>query len=236
MFTAIGIFGIVGFMAGQQGVDVAEVAGGGVGLAFMTFPTAINGLPAFIALFAICFFGALFIAAITSMISILQAVIASMHDKFNIDHNVATTIVVLPSFLISTIFITGGGLNILDIVDSFVNNLGIVGCGCAEVFLLGWFFKTEKLREEANRYSNFSIGKWWNYALKFVTVFVLGVMIVLNTIDYVCHGYGGFATKDVAIFGWGAILFVIVAGFIFALMKGKDGYRDLDEIAHKEGQ
>ena len=159
-----------------------------------------------------------------------------MHDKFNIDHNVATTIVVLPSFLISTIFITGGGLNILDIVDSFVNNLGIVGCGCAEVFLLGWFFKTEKLREEANRYSNFSIGKWWNYALKFVTVFVLGVMIVLNTIDYVCHGYGGFATKDVAIFGWGAILFVIVAGFIFALMKGKDGYRDLDEIAHKEGQ
>lgn len=56
-------------------------------------------------------------------------------------------------------------------------------------------------------------------------------MIVLNTIDYVCHGYGGFATKDVAIFGWDAILFVIVAGFIFALMKGKDGYRDLDEIA-----
>ena len=236
VFTAIGILGIVGFMAGQQGVDVAEVAGGGVGLAFMTFPTAINALPAFNALFAICFFGALFIAAITSMISILQAVIASMHDKFNIDHNVATTIVVLPSFLISTIFITGGGLNILDIVDSFVNNLGIVGCGCAEVFLLGWFFKTEKLREEANRYSNFSIGKWWNYALKFVTVFVLGVMIVLNTIDYVCHGYGGFATKDVAIFGWGAILFVIVAGFVFALMKGKDGYRDLDEIAHKEGQ
>mgnify|MGYP003378082094 FL=1 len=138
--------------------------------------------------------------------------------------------------MINSIFITGGGLNILDIVDSFVNNLGIVGCGCAEVFLLGWFFKTEKLRAEANRYSNFSIGKWWNYALKFVTVFVLGVMIVLNTIDYVCHGYGGFATKDVAIFGWGAILFVIVAGFIFALMKGKDGYRDLDEIAHKEGQ
>ena len=34
----------------------------------------------------------------------------------------------------------------------------------------------------------------------------------------------------------GAILFVIVAGFIFALMKGKDGYRDLDEIAHKEEQ
>ena len=236
VFTAIGIFGIVGFMAGQQGVDVAEVAGGGVGLAFMTFPTAINALPAFNALFAICFFGALFIAAITSMISILQAVIASMHDKFNIDHNVATTIVVLPSFLISTIFITGGGLNILDIVDAFVNNLGIVGCGCAEVFLLGWFFKTEKLRQEANRYSNFSIGKWWNYALKFVTVFVLGVMIVLNTIDYVCHGYGGFATKDVAIFGWGAILFVVIAGFIFTLMKGKDGYRDLDEIAHKEGQ
>ena len=236
IFAALGIFGIVGFMAGQQGVDVSEVANGGVGLAFMTFPTAINALPAFNALFGVCFFGALLIAAITSMISILQAVISSMHDKFDINHTVATTIVVVPSFLISIVFITGGGLNILDIVDAFVNNLGIVGCGCAEVVLLGWFFNTEYLRQEANRYSNFNIGKWWNYALKFVTVFILGAMIVLNTISYIFDGYGEYAAKDVAIFGWGSILFVIVVGCFFNFKKGREGYRDLTEIAHKEGQ
>ena len=38
VFTAIGIFGIVGFMAGQQGVDVAEVAGGGVAPGVHDFP------------------------------------------------------------------------------------------------------------------------------------------------------------------------------------------------------
>ena len=71
--------------------------------------------------------------------------------------------------------------------------------------------------------------------MKFVTVLVLGVMIVLNTIDYICHGYGTYAMKDVAIFGWGAMLFVVVAGCILNFKQGKDGYRDLNTIAHKEG-
>ena len=233
IFTAIGIFGIVGFMAGQQGLDVAEVAGGGVGLAFMTFPTAISSLPAFNALFGVCFFGALFIAAITSMISILQAVIVSINDKFALSHTKGTTIVIVPAVCLSFLFVTGAGLNILDIVDAFINNIGIVGCGCIEIILVGWFFNLETLRKEANEFSNFSIGKWWCYALKFVTVIVLGVMIVLNIITYIKEGYGGFIFKDIAIFGWGTIGVIIIAGIILNHMKGKEGYRDLNKISQQ---
>ena len=234
VFTAIGIFGIVGYMAGQQGAEVAEVASSGVGLAFITFPTAISSLPALNAVFGVCFFGALFIAAITSMISILQAVISGIHDKFNVSHAKATTVVIVPAFLISILFITGAGMIILDIVDNFINNIGIVGYGCIEVILLGWFFDLESLRREANRYSNFSIGRWWCYTLKFVTVAVLGVMIILNTVNYIQNGYGGYLLKDIVIFGWGTILLVIVCGIVLNHMKGKDGYRDLDKISHKE--
>lgn len=61
-------------------------------------------------------------------------------------------------------------------------------------------------------------------------------MIVLNTISYIFEGYGSYATKDIVIFGWGSILFVIIFGSILNFRKGKDGYRDLNEIAHKEGQ
>ena len=234
IFAAIGVFSIVGYMAGQQGVDVAEVAGSGVGLAFMTFPTAISSLPALNGLFGICFFGALFTAGITSLISILQAVISGMHDKFDLTHRKATTIVLVPAFLISFLFITGAGLNILDIVDAFVNNIGIVGCGLLEVILVGWFFNLETIRQEANRYSNFSIGKWWLYSLKFVTVIVLGVMIVLNTISYVRDGYGGYLARDIAVFGWGTVLAIVIVGIILTAMKGRDGYRDLDKQAQKE--
>ena len=234
IFAAIGVFSIVGYMAGQQGVPVEDVAGAGVGLAFMTFPTAISSLPALNALFGICFFGALFAAGITSLVSILQAVISGMHDKFDITHRKATTVVVVPSFLLSILFITGAGLNILDIVDAFVNNIGIVACGLIEVVLVGWFFPLEKLRQEANEFSNFSIGKWWLYALKIITVIVLGIMIILNTVDFIQNGYGGYLARDIAVFGWGTVAFIIIAGIILTSLKGKDGYRDLDKISQRE--
>ncbi len=234
LFAGIGVFSIMGYMAMVQGVAVEDVAGQGIGLAFMTFPTAISTLPALNALFGVCFFGTLFTAGITSLVSILQAVISGFHDKFDIDHKKAVTIVMVPAFILSFLFITGAGMNILDIVDAFINNVGLVASGALEVILVGWFFDLESIRQEANRFSNFSIGKWWCYTLKIVTVVVLGIMIILNLISYIRDGYGGYLISDLAVFGWGAILFVAIAGTVLTVMKGKDGYRDLDRISQKE--
>ena len=234
LFAGIGVFSIMGYMAMMQGVPVSEVAGAGIGLAFMTFPTAISALPALNALFGICFFGALFTAGITSLISILQAVVSGFHDKFDMSHKKAVTVVMVPAFLLSFLFITGAGMNILDIVDGFINNIGIASAGVIEVILVTRFFNPEKLRQEANEFSNFSIGRWWVFSLRIVTTVVLGIMLFLNTKDYLYNGYGEYASADVNVFGWGTILFVIVIADALTTMKGKDGYRDLDKISYKE--
>ena len=232
LLAGIAVFSILGYMAYAQGVPVEEVSAGGVGMAFMVFPAAISTLPAMNGLIGICFFGALFFAGLTSLISIIQAVIAGISDKFEIAHKKATTLVMVPAFVISSLFITGAGLNILDIVDAFCNNIGIVAGGVIEVLLLGWFFDTEKLRKEANEFSNFSIGKWWIYMLKIVTVIVLGFMVISNTISYLKDGYGGYASTDVLVFGWGTVLVFIVGAIVLSAMKGKEGYADLAN--HKE--
>ncbi len=232
LFAGIGVFSVLGYMAYSHGVPIEEVAAGGVGLAFMVFPEAINALPALNSLIGFCFFGALFFAGLTSLISIIEAVIAGISDKFEMARVKATTIVLVPAFIISSMFITGAGLHILDIVDAFTNNIGIVGGGVLEVFLLGWFFNTESLREEANSFSNFSIGKWWTYMLKIVTVVVLGFMIISNTINYIRTGYEGYATGDLLVFGWGSVLVCIVVSIVLTALKGKEGYADLSR--HKE--
>ena len=234
VFAGIGVFSIMGFMATQQGVAVEDIAASGIGLAFMTFPTAISELPALNALFGICFFGALLTAGITSMVSILQAVVSGFHDKFDIENKKAVTIVLVPTFVISVLFITGAGMNILDIVDAFINNIGVATGGLIEVILITRFFNPEKLRQEANEFSNFSIGKWWIYSLRIVTTIVLGVMLFLNTKDFVEHGYGNYASADVNIFGWGCILFVVIFADFLTTLKGKEGYADLDKISQKE--
>ncbi len=234
LLAGTAVFSIMGYMAMQQGVSVEEVAGGGVGLAFITFPQAISALPALNSVFGVAFFGALFIAGVTSLISILQAVKASVQDKFNLSHNKAVTLVVVPTFLLSGLFITGAGLLILDVVDAFINSIGIVGSGLVEVILVAWFFGPEKIREYANEYSNFTVGKWWNLCLRFVTVIVLGVMIVLNTKDYIVQGYEGYTTAALGVFGWGSIGFVLVVALVLTLLKGKKGYDEMPKDVDKE--
>lgn len=229
VFAGIGVFGIMGYMAFSQGVDISEVAAQGVGLAFMTFPTAINTLPGLNELFGLCFFGALLTAGITSEVSIFQAVISSFQDKYAMPHKKAVTVVIVPTFILSFLFVTGAGLNILDIVDHFINNIGVAACGFLEVVLIGWFFNTEKLRKEANEFSNFSIGKWWIYALKIVTVIGLGIMTFLNFINIIKSGYGGYALLDINIFGWGTIIICIIATIVLTVSKGNKNYKEIPE-------
>ncbi|MGI6736100.1 MAG: sodium-dependent transporter [Anaerovoracaceae bacterium] len=227
LFAGIGVFSIIGFLATSQHVSVDSVAGQGVGLAFMTFPAAISSLPALRGLAGIAFFGALFVAGITSLISIAQVLITAFMGKFKItSHARATTMVLVPALLLSIFFITGAGLNILDIVDAFTNNVGVAGCGFIEVVLLCWFYKPEKIRTLANEYSYFSVGKWWTFSLKYITVFLLGVMTVLNTADFIRHGYGEYQTIDTVCFGWGSILIVLFFAIFFTRAKGYPGYRD----------
>ena len=112
-------------------------------------------------------------------------------DKFDMSHKKAVTMVMVPAFIVSILFITGAGLTILDIVDAFVNNIGVAGCGLLEVLLIGWFFSPEKLRQAANEYSNFSVGKWWTYCLKIVTVMCFGCYAGISTKNIINEGSGG---------------------------------------------
>jgi NSS family neurotransmitter:Na+ symporter len=220
LFVALGIFGVLGYMAGVQGVDVAEVSKAGVGLAFVVFPAAISALPALKGTVGAVFFITLVFAGFTSFISIIEAYITGVIDKFNIPRQKALNIFVGISFVVSFIFVTGAGLYVLDILDYFINNFGIVLGGILEVILVGWFFDLEGLRTHANRYSNFAIGKWWNYMIKFVTPLVLGFMFVQNLVQNFIEPYGGYSFGSLLIIGWGAFVLCFVFAFVFYNMKG----------------
>ncbi len=220
IFAGIGIFSVIGYMAYAQGVSVSDVAAGGIGLAFMVFPTAISSLPALNALFGAVFFIALFTAGITSMISILQAVISGVEDKWDMSHRKTVTCVLIPAFIISFLFITRSGLDYLDFADYIANSFGIVLAGVLEVLIIGWFFKPERIRQSANLTSNFSVGKWWTWCLKIVTLFVLGYTFVLNLTDFLRNGYGGYSNWIGGVF----IAFLVISAIVFSLFKGKEKF------------
>jgi NSS family neurotransmitter:Na+ symporter len=213
MLAGIMVFGVLGYMAAKEGLAIQDVAGAGVGLAFVTIPKAINLLP------APWFFGPLFFlcivfAGLSSMISISEACCSAIMDKFSVTRKTAVTGYTFIGFLVSIVFMTQGGLFVLDITDHFINNFGIVFAGIVEVLFVGWLFRLEAVREHVNAISDFAVGKWWNFCLMAVTPVVLGYMGVRNLISDLEKPYEGYPMEALVMYGWAVVIGVFVFGVI----------------------
>lgn len=203
VLAGIGVFATLGFMASTSGVAVDEVATSGIGLAFIAFPTIINQMPGG-PLFGVLFFGSLFIAGFTSLVTIVEVVVSSFQDKFRLERRTASIAVgvacAVPSLVL---FPVTTGLGSLDIVDKFVNVLGIVLIAVISTVTIGWVLKrTPELRSHVNAVSSLQLGRWWDFSLTVITPLILGITFILEVRLLLIEGYGGYASHKVVIFGW----------------------------------
>ena len=215
MLAGIMIFSVLGYMAAQKGVPIQEVVSSGVGLAFVTIPQAINFMPG-ASFIGVLFFLSLLFAGVSSMISICEACIAGILEGFKISRKAATTILCLVGFLASIIFTTGSGLYVLDIVDHYINTFGVLLGGLIEVVLLSWFFRLETIREHVNRTSDFMVGSWWTFCLKFFTTFVVAYMLVMKCVGVVTTPYGGYPSAVLGVYGWAVVAVLPVIAIILS--------------------
>ncbi|SHO56020.1 sodium-dependent transporter [Vibrio quintilis] len=216
ILAGIMIFSVLGYMAEAQSKPLTEVVSAGVGLAFVTLPTAINLLPAPYILGPVLFF-ALVIAGLSSHISIMEAVTSAVIDKTKWRRNKAASVVIGISFIVSMAFVTNGGLLLLDLVDHFANNIGImVGC-FVEIVVMTWLFKIADVRQYVNSVSDFSVKEWFDISLKFITPVILAIILVTKLKTLFTEGYGGY---DLTI-GWILIAALLAVGVSINLSSKK---------------
>lgn len=204
LLAGIMIFGALGYMAAAQGKEVTDVASGGVGLAFITLPAIINLLPAPYILGPL-FFATLLIAGVSSHISIVEAIVSSIIDKFNWTRHKTAMVVCGVGVVCSMMFATNGGLLLLDVVDYFVNHFGILVSCFIEVLIIGWMFKITDITEYANPYSEFTVDAWFKICIRFVSPLVLGVIIYQDITKTITEGYSGYEMSDLMTRGWGVM-------------------------------
>ncbi|MDO6496627.1 sodium-dependent transporter [Photobacterium sanguinicancri] len=207
------IFGVLGYMAQEQAKPITEVVSAGVGLAFVTIPAAINLLPAPYILGPLFFF-ALVVAGLSSHISIIEAVTSAIIDKLNWSRKKAASVVCGTGFVVSLAFATNGGLLLLDLVDYFINNVALLASCLVELIVIAWLFKISDIRDYVNKISEFSIGKWFEICLRFLSPAMLAIILATNLVNTFTDGYGGYATSDLLILGWG----LVAAMFIVAVI------------------
>lgn len=217
ILAGIMIFSVLGYMAQEQGKPLTEVVSAGVGLAFVTLPAAINLLP-LPYVFGPLLFLALIVAGLSSHISILEAVTSAVIDKMGWSRKKAANIVIGTGFIVSMAFATNGGLLLLDLVDHFANNVGIMTSCLVELVLMTWLVKVSDARKYVNSVSDFTIDIWFDICLRFISPVILAIIVVTKLRTLMTEGYGGY---DLTL-GWALIGVLFVVGVAVNSMSRKE--------------
>ncbi len=237
LLAGIGVFAALGFMAQAAGVAVSDVASGGIGLAFVAFPTIISEAPLG-SLMGVAFFGSLVVAGLTSLMSIMEVVIAAVRDKVGISKPAAVAVVGIPMAVISMALLgTTTGLYFLDITDEFVNKFGILAGSFAAIIIVAWIVrKLPQLARHLDRFSTFPAGKFWVGMVGLIVPLVLGYILVTYTIERikVPYGDGDYSLALLGIFGWGMAGALVVGAIVITLLPWRrKSVTEFDEL-HNE--
>ncbi len=166
--------------------------GAGPGLAFITLPAVFAQMPLG-GVFGVLFFFLLFIAALTSAISLLEVVTAWLIDEKGWDRKKAAVymgivifVVGLPATLGYSVLkeVTFPGLktDLLDTYDWFANSIFLPLGGLMASIFTGYIWGIKHAIHEANKgHKSITVGQWWLLLIRYVVpvliVFIMAVGI-----------------------------------------------------------
>jgi SNF family Na+-dependent transporter len=147
-------------------------------LGFRTLPGVFMYMPAG-RLFGFLWFFMLFLAAITSSLSMLQPAIAFLEEGLGIGRRASVTLLGLITALGSGFVIYfSQGLVALDTIDFWVGTAFIFVLAMVEVILFSWFFGVERGYQEAMQGAELRIPGIWKFIIKYVSPLFLIVVFV----------------------------------------------------------
>ena len=172
---------------------MATAKNGMFDLGFITMPVILNRIP-FGDIFGFYWFFLLFLAAITSSISLLQPLISFLEDEFGWNRHKAAMALGVVCFVISHACIFGLGKGVLDEMDFWGGTLVITVCAFVEVLVFIVYMGINRGWRELHVGADLTLPGWIKYVF-YVTPFYLGAIIL-------CWGVTDWVPWILGPFGW----------------------------------
>ena len=185
-----------------------------IAMTFFVIPQGIAAMPAGVVAFGVLFFLLMLLAGLSSSISLIEGVTSAMIDKFGWSRRRTLTLAglvgttgsacfALPLVIDRQIASAGTlGLSLLDLVDHWAFNHGLLLVGVVECLVLGWMLPISKLREHLARHSRVRVPAVFDWLIKLVIPGWLLAILASSVVDKARNGiYGTGMTLD-----WGASL------------------------------
>lgn len=228
LLAGIGVFTTLGFMAHQQGIAVDELEGiDGVVLSFITFPKIITHMPGG-PLFGVLFFLSLALAGITSLISILQVVVAAFQEKFNLSRAQASFFIGGLTAVVSlALYSTTSALAVLDTVDKYTNEIGVVTSAIIMCLVVTYGVRRlPELQAHLNTVSTARVGTWWRVLIGFIVPIALAYMLISSISELLVTPYSDYPWTFVNSLGWGVVGVMVLAAIIHTLLRWRQPVDD----------
>lgn len=237
-FCEVGLGGLITLPAAVAFLGVAGVAGQGTfGLGFNVLPLVFAQMP-FGDVFGFLFFFLLFLAAVTSSLSMLQPGIAFIEESLKIHRKQSCAILGLITAMGTTFVVFfSKELKALDTLDFWVGTFLIFLLATIQIFAFSWGMGLKAGLAEAHRGASFQIPKIFHPIMKFVCPLFLSAIFVMWILENVLgiNLVGGEVTtsayvRDLFIepnlVAWLSVGLVIAfAAFVGILISRADAYR-----------
>jgi len=160
---------------GASGV-VAVANEGAFNLGFVTMPLILNKMT-FSSVFGFLWFMLLFLAGITSSISMLQPAVAFLEDEFNVSKKKAAALLTALAFAMCQPVIFWLGRGAVDELDFWGGTFCLVLFAAVETILFAWVFGMDRAWTEMHHGSDITIPRIYRFIIKYVTpVFLLLIL------------------------------------------------------------
>ena len=168
-FCEVGLGGMITVPAAFAFLGASAVAGGTFALGFNVLPQVFAGMP-YGHLFGGLFFTLLFIAAVTSSLSMLQPGIAFLEEGLGLDRRGSVTLLGLITAVGCTLVVWfSEGLKALSTVDFWIGDIGIFLQGTLLIYIFNFAFGTERGWTEAHQGAEIRIPRVFKFILRWVS-------------------------------------------------------------------
>jgi len=238
-FCEVGLGGLITLPASVAFLGIGTVAGmsSTFGLGFHALPMVFSMMPLG-QFFGFCFFFLLFLAAVTSSLSMLQPGIAFLEESLKIGRKTSVAILgFITAIGASFVVFFSFNLKALDTLDFWVGTCLIFILATLQIIVFGWVWGAKKGIEQANHGSIIRLPSWLGPIMKFVSptflVVIFFMWVLIDVLGYSFDGQGAkFSSyiKDLFLepnlVAWMSVgLILLVFGFVLLLIASSRRYQ-----------
>ncbi|MCB1149364.1 MAG: sodium-dependent transporter, partial [Chlamydiia bacterium] len=216
LVSGLVVFTTLGHMAHESGSSVVDIAASGPSLAFIVFPKALSLIPG-APFFAFFFFLMLLTLGIDSLFSLVEGITQTLLDRWpSVGKENMSLYVCVFCFFGGLIFTTTAGIYFLDISDHYVTSYGLVLVSLLEALAVGWYHGGERMRAWINSVSDWRVGVWWTYCIKWICPGFLVALLLTGFMRDFAVPYENYPDWALIFMGWSVVAFIVIVGIIFS--------------------